>query len=96
MVPEQDVLTISTIWSQLAQRAEQDKSLHLADLFAADKTRFDRFSLECSGLLADFSKQRLTDEGCDLLVKLADERRENVARVQVEVVVRSVQIRGHR
>ncbi|MQX54367.1 glucose-6-phosphate isomerase [Alcanivorax sediminis] len=74
MVPEQDFLTISTIWSQLAQRAEQDKSLHLADLFAADKTRFDRFSLECSGLLADFSKQRLTDEGCDLLVKLADER----------------------
>lgn len=74
MVPEQDVLTISTIWSQLAQRAEQDKSLHLADLFAADKRRFDRFSLSGSGLLADFSKQRLTDEGRDLLVKLADER----------------------
>lgn len=74
MVPEQDVLTISTIWAQLAQRAKQDKSLHLADLFASDQDRFDRFSLEGVGLLADFSKQRLTDEGRDLLIKLADER----------------------
>jgi len=74
MVPEQDVLTISTIWSQLAQRAEQEKSLHLADLFASDKDRFGRFSLEDAGLLADFSKQRLSDESRDLLVKLADER----------------------
>lgn len=74
MVPEQDLLTISTIWSQLAQRAEQEKSLHLADLFASDKDRFGRFSLEAAGLLADFSKQRLTDESRDLLVKLADER----------------------
>ena len=74
MVPEQDVLTISTIWSQLAQRAEQEKFLHLADLFASDQGRFGRFSLEDAGLLADFSKQRLTDESRDLLVKLADER----------------------
>ncbi|MCK0152817.1 glucose-6-phosphate isomerase [Alcanivorax sp. S6407] len=74
MVPEQDVLTISTIWSQLARRAAQDKSLHLADLFASDKDRFERFSLSGAGLLADFSKQRLTDESRDLLVKLADER----------------------
>lgn len=74
MVPEQDVLTISTIWSQLARRAEQDKSVHLADLFAADQTRFERFSLTGAGMLADFSKQRLTDQSRDLLVKLADER----------------------
>ncbi|EKF73281.1 glucose-6-phosphate isomerase [Alcanivorax hongdengensis A-11-3] len=74
MVPEQDVLTVSSIWSQLAQRAKQEKSLHLADMFASDKDRFDRFSLESAGLLADFSKQRLTDDSRDLLVKLADER----------------------
>ncbi|KGD63466.1 glucose-6-phosphate isomerase [Alcanivorax nanhaiticus] len=74
MVPEQDVLIISTIWSQLAQRAKQDNSLHLADLFASDDGRFDRFSLEGAGLLADFSKQRITDESRELLVKLADER----------------------
>lgn len=74
MVPEQDVLTISTIWSQLAQRAGQEKSRHLADWFAADQTRFGRFSLDACGLLADFSKQRMSDESRDLLVKLADER----------------------
>lgn len=74
MVPEQDVLTISTIWSQLMQCAEMDKSKHLADLFASDQDRFARFSLNGAGLLADFSKQRLTDEGRDMLIKLADER----------------------
>ncbi|WP_290525561.1 glucose-6-phosphate isomerase [Alcanivorax sp.] len=74
MVPEQDLLTISTIWSQLAQRAIQDKSLHLADLFASDEGRFGRFSLQAAGLLADFSKQRITDESRELLVRLADER----------------------
>ena len=74
MVPEQDVLTISTIWSQLARRAEQEKTLHLADWFASDPDRFARFSLEDAGLLADFSKQRMSDEIRDLLVKLADER----------------------
>lgn len=74
MVPEQDVLTISTIWSQLAQRAGQEKLLHLADLFEADQSRFERFSLDACGVLADFSKQRMSDESRDLLVKLADER----------------------
>jgi glucose-6-phosphate isomerase len=74
MVPEQDVLTISSIWSQLAERAGQEKTLHLADRFAADQTRFERFSLNACGVLADFSKQRMSDESRDLLVKLADER----------------------
>ncbi len=74
MVPEQDVLTISTIWPQLAERAGQEKTLHLADRFAADQTRFERFSLNACGVLADFSKQRMSDESRDLLVKLADER----------------------
>ncbi|MGB2337932.1 MAG: glucose-6-phosphate isomerase, partial [Alcanivorax sp.] len=50
------------------------KSLHLADLFASDKQRFSRFSLEAGGLLVDFSKQRLTEESRELLLKLADER----------------------
>ena len=74
MLPEQDVLTVSTTWSHLARCAEQDKSKHLADLFASDRDRFARFSLNGAGLLADFSKQRLTDPVRDLLVKLADER----------------------
>ncbi|WP_435786634.1 glucose-6-phosphate isomerase [Alcanivorax borkumensis] len=65
---------MSTIWSQLAERAGQEKTLHLADRFAADQTRFERFSLNACGVLADFSKQRMSDESRDLLVKLADER----------------------
>ncbi|MEQ3722954.1 glucose-6-phosphate isomerase [Alcanivorax sp.] len=74
MVSEQDVLTSSTIWSQLADCAEKDKALHLANLFASDPDRFARYSLQTAGLLADFSKQRLTNESRDLLLKLADDR----------------------
>ncbi len=74
MVPEQDVLTSSTIWSQLADCAEKDKALHLANFFASESDRFARYSLQAAGLLADFSKQRLTNESRALLLKLADDR----------------------
>ena len=59
MVPEQDVLTISSVWGQLDRRAAEEKQKHLADWFDADETRFERFSLRDCGLLADYSKQRL-------------------------------------
>lgn len=74
MVPEQDVLTISNAWSQLAMRAVKEKQRHLADWFEADEKRFERFSLKDCGLLADYSKQRVSAGTRDLLLKLADER----------------------
>ncbi|WP_348678631.1 glucose-6-phosphate isomerase [Alcanivorax profundi] len=74
MVPDQDVLSVSSLWSQLTQCAAQEKALHLADLFEADEQRFERFNIDACGLLADFSKQRMSDEARDLLVALAEER----------------------
>jgi glucose-6-phosphate isomerase len=52
----------SKTWQTLAGHAKRARAEHLRDLFAADPQRFRRFSLEHSGLLLDFSKQRLTAE----------------------------------
>ncbi|MBU1236841.1 MAG: glucose-6-phosphate isomerase [Gammaproteobacteria bacterium] len=52
----------SKTWQGLAEHAGRMRTTHLRDLFAADTKRFERFSLEHGGLLADFSKQRVTAE----------------------------------
>ncbi len=74
MVPEQDVLTVSSIWARLEQYAQQHRHEHLADMFEADKERFQHFSQSDCGLLVDYSKQRLNTDILSLLVQLADER----------------------
>lgn len=45
--------------------------LHIRDLFAQDAARFEKMSLQLPGLLADFSKNRITDETLKLLVQYA-------------------------
>jgi glucose-6-phosphate isomerase len=46
---------------------------HLRDLFAEDPGRGERMCAEAVGLLLDYSKNRVTDETLDLLVRLAEE-----------------------
>ena len=52
----------SKTWQALGEHARRMQTTHLRDLFAMDPQRFEHFSLEHSGLLLDFSKQRLTSE----------------------------------
>ncbi len=60
-------------WKTLAAHAAQMKSQHLKDLFAADDNRFDKFSLQLSNLLFDYSKNLITDETKAALLALAKE-----------------------
>lgn len=60
-------------WKTLAAHAEQMKSQHLKDLFAADDKRFAKFSLQLSNLLFDYSKNLITDETKAALLALAKE-----------------------
>lgn len=67
-------------WSELqAHRDSVGKSFVLKDAFASDPSRFDRFTktFSASGtsadILFDFSKNFITDETIDLLVKLAEQ-----------------------
>jgi glucose-6-phosphate isomerase len=60
-------------WQALAAHRDQLAGRHLRELFAADRQRFSRLSFAVDGLLADFSKQRITAETLALLAALAEE-----------------------
>jgi glucose-6-phosphate isomerase len=66
-------LTTLPAWQALVRHFETVQSLNMRDLFAAEPQRFARFSLRLDDLLLDFSKNRMTGETFDLLVRLAGE-----------------------
>ncbi len=58
-------------WKALDEHYNQIKDLHIKDLFAMDKNRANKFSIQDLGLLVDYSKHRITDETKKLLLDLA-------------------------
>ncbi len=50
---------------------EANQALTLAERFAADSTRFSRFSLEAAGLLCDYSKNHCSEQTLALLIEHA-------------------------
>ena len=67
-------------WQALKAHRKTWNDLHLRDLFAKDKERFDRFSLTLDDLLFDYSKNLITAETMKLLVQLAEESRVELMR----------------
>ncbi|NVK40192.1 MAG: glucose-6-phosphate isomerase [Oceanospirillaceae bacterium] len=61
----------SDAWQFLQQHAEQIRDVHLRDLFAQDPNRFEKYSLQVQNILLDYSKNPVTDETLDGLLKLA-------------------------
>jgi glucose-6-phosphate isomerase len=70
MVP----LSESPAFRALGEHHRAHASSHLRDLFAADKARFESFSVTLGDLLFDYSKHGVTAETLKLLVALAEER----------------------
>ncbi len=60
-------------WKALQGHYKQIRSVHLRELFAQDPGRGERMTAEAAGLFLDYSKNRVTDETLQLLVKLAEE-----------------------
>jgi glucose-6-phosphate isomerase len=60
-------------YEALARHHDLIAERHLRDLFAADPSRGERMCAEAVGLFLDYSKNRITDETVDLLVRLAEE-----------------------
>ncbi len=58
-------------WLALEQHYQENKHLHMRDLFDRDPERFKQFSLHLNDILFDYSKHRITDETMELLLKLA-------------------------
>lgn len=64
-------LTRSPAWRALLHHANEMKQVDMRSLFAEDKNRFARFSIEQDDLLFDYSKNILTDKTLGLLINLA-------------------------
>ncbi|MCX7627610.1 MAG: glucose-6-phosphate isomerase [Methylophilaceae bacterium] len=67
-------LTQSTIWQELSQHQQKIASLHMRDLFRQDPRRFEKFSIRFNDILLDFSKNLITEDTLELLLRLARER----------------------
>jgi glucose-6-phosphate isomerase len=60
-------------WKDLGAHYKKVQELHLRDLFADDPKRGERLTVEALGLFLDYSKNRLTGETLNLLIRLAEE-----------------------
>ena len=67
------MLTTLPAYKALGTHYPQMNASHMRDLFAADPSRFDRFSLQMGDILFDYSKNRITAETMTLLLALAEE-----------------------
>jgi len=66
-------LTQHPSWQALCQHQQKMATIHMRDLFQADASRFEKFSLKLNDLLFDYSKHRITDETLGLLFQMARE-----------------------
>ena len=61
------------VWKDLTSHYKKVKDLHLRQLFAEDPKRGQLMTAEAVGLFLDYSKNRVTKDTVELLIKLAEE-----------------------
>ncbi|HEX8873823.1 MAG TPA: glucose-6-phosphate isomerase [Nitrosospira sp.] len=61
------------VWQALEKHFQAVRPLHLRQLFADDTKRGERLTAEAAGIYLDYSKNRVTAETLELLVRLAEE-----------------------
>ena len=66
--------TSTQAWFVLKKHFEEEMNRkQMKDLFAADPTRFDQYSIATSDILFDYSKNIITEKTLQLLLQLAKE-----------------------
>ncbi len=65
--------TTTAAWKKLSDHFNEAKDFDLKDLFRKNKNREADFSIECSGLELDYSKNLINQKTIDLLIELAKE-----------------------
>ena len=60
-------------WKNLAAHYKKIRNLHLRELFADDPKRGERLTAKALGLFLDYSKNRVTSETLNLLIRLAEQ-----------------------
>lgn len=72
MFPKTD-LTQTKAWPELQAHAADMKQVHMRELFADDKQRFEKYHLQLENILFDYSKNIINDKTLQLLQSLAKE-----------------------
>jgi glucose-6-phosphate isomerase len=71
----QEVLLTNTIaWKNLQEHFRHTNSQSILDFFKQDANRFDNFSIIWQDFLFDYSKNKISAETLDLLLKMANDR----------------------
>ena len=65
--------TTTNSWKKLQEHFEDNKNVHMKDLFAQDLDRANSFTIKWDDFYVDFSKNRITQETLKFLLELADE-----------------------
>ena len=65
--------TSTTAWKELQNHFETMKNVSMKNMFQEDASRASKFHLKWNDFLIDYSKNRISQETMDLLVKLANE-----------------------
>lgn len=65
--------TTTSAWKQLQQHYATIKHQHLREMFRSDPDRFRKYSIQFEDILFDYSKNILTDNTLNLLLRLAAE-----------------------
>src|SRR5215470_565495 len=61
------------VWKDLRAHYKKIRDAHLRELFRDDPRRGERLTTETLGLFLDYSKNRVTGETLNLLIRLAEE-----------------------
>jgi glucose-6-phosphate isomerase len=74
MTKQEDKCTVTRLesWQALVAHYQGIRGVNLHRLFADDPRRVERFSIEDLGIYLDYSKNRITAETIELLLKLAE------------------------
>ncbi|MCW8890794.1 MAG: glucose-6-phosphate isomerase [Sedimenticola sp.] len=66
------LISQSSEWQALSAHWQKMQDVQMRDLFSADPDRFNLMSVEACGLLLDYSKNRIDQNGLNLLQRLAE------------------------
>jgi glucose-6-phosphate isomerase len=69
-----DICLPSSAWDALLRHRDTAAHFSLRELIDGDAARFERYSVQCAGILFNFSRHLVTEETLGLLMELARER----------------------
>ena len=81
--------TLNPAWQALKTQRKVLAKTSMRELFAKDKKRFERFSVNAAGILLDYSKNRITPDTMKQLIKLA---RNSPLQTAIEAMFEGVEI----